>query len=1828
MPDITAITALIHPSRILRRAVPRASFGVAALALAAALACAILWNAASAPEASAHGSHPHSQTSSIESCAASPSSPNPGDTVTLSASVDKDLGREPNWESLFPLSLNLDEAVDGEADMYVVFKFYRNGREVGRLGSPEDIRRVDVVSNEAFRKRIEARAPHLPAGATTEVVCSLMRRFMSNGAATYREQDHTGATSKTQNAVIRVRAPAPADDHSDSLSRATRATVGSSVSGVIGTENDLDYFSFQARRGREYTIETRIASGSRVDTTIWLVSGNGSALASNDNGGAGRASKIVWTARSSATHYVLVSGGGTTGGYRLSLSSRVPSPPPAARVSTTGVPRSATVGRSFEFDVELRNGGGDGDHGGVSVSFPSLSGGSKSSNSYSSSRADVRAVSYTGGRSDVSLYKTGDSINRSNGARMSARHLLIESDDSTWRSSTRRVLTLRVTPKRAGEFRFMVRGWICADRYSNCSRSPTSGSSDQQGYRASVRTVNVTAAAAPAPADAHGDSRSRATRVTVGSSVSGVIGTADDMDFFSFQARRGGEYTIETRAASGSRVDTLIGLFSAADALLSYDDDSGSGRASKVVWTAPSSAVYYVLVMGDSDSTGGYRLSVSERARTPEPPAPAAAANGPIAFASERDGNWEIYAMNADGSGVVRLTNNSATDRYPSWSPDGRRIAFSSYRDGNWEIYAMNADGSGVVRLTNNSATDRYPSWSPDGRRIAFSSYRDGNDEIYAMNADGSGVTRLTNRPNNNDYYPRWSPAGGRIAFFSYHGSDNREIYAMNADGSGLSRLTNNSTHDLTPSWSPDGRRIAFISNRSGGWEIYAMNADGSGVVRLTNNSSGDWNTSWSPDGRRIAFESNRDGNWEVYAMNADGSNQTRLTRNSVNDWNASWGPSTARVGGGVPAPSTPADDHGDRRSSATRVTAGSSASGVLGTHNDVDYFSFRAERGREYTIEMTIASGSRVDAALTLYAANGSRLADAVGGGSGRASKIVWTAPSSGTYYVAAHSILGMTGGYRLSVSERARTPAPPADDHGDRRSSATRVTVGASAPGVIGTSSDLDVFSFRASRNLEYTIQTGIVSGSSVDTFITLYDANALRLVSDNDGGNGRASKIVWTAPSSATYYVGVEGRNGSTGGYWLSVTERAQAPAPVPNISRFSVPNAAPVGQSFDISFELRNDGGDGERGGLSVSFPSLTGGSKSSGGYSSSLADVRVVDYTSGTGNVSLYKSGDSINHANGSAMRARHLLIESDDASWRSNTRRVLTLRVTPKRAGDLPVRVRGWICADRYSSCSRAPTYGTDDQQGYDTAWASVLVVAPAPTDDHGDNRSSATRISAGSGASGVIGTANDVDVFSFRAERGTEYTIEMSRASGSNVDTRMALYAADGSRPATANARGRARPYNIVWTAPSSGNYYVEVGGRNGSTGDYRLSLSARARTPEPPTPQPSGDDHGDGISSATRISVGSTVSAAFETDNDEDYFSFQARSGREYTIETSVASGSGLNTRLVLLNADGGLVTYNDDGGVGNASKIVWTATSSGTYYVSVDHDSASATGYYRLSLTERAQAQPSGAGGRIAFGSRKDGDFEIYAMNADGSGLVQLTDNRRQDFDPSWSPDGRRIAFVSEVDGNREIFAMSADGSNQTRLTNSSANDHDPSWSPDGRRIAFTSERNGNQEIYAMNADGSGVVRLTNNSARDSQPSWSPDGRRIAFVSERDGNREIYAMNADGSNQTRLTNRSAADATPSWSPDGRRIAFASNRDGNWEIYAMSADGSNQTRLTNRSSSIDVAPSWSPDGRRIAFESEGGGSDEIYAMNADGSGVRRLTGNSVDVWGPSWVR
>jgi len=170
----------------------------------------------------------------------------------------------------------------------------------------------------------------------------------------------------------------------------------------------------------------------------------------------------------------------------------------------------------------------------------------------------------------------------------------------------------------------------------------------------------------------------------------------------------------------------------------------------------------------------------------------------------------------------------------------------------------------------------------------------------------------------------------------------------------------------------------------------------------------------------------------------------------------------------------------------------------------------------------------------------------------------------------------------------------------------------------------------------------------------------------------------------------------------------------------------------------------------------------------------------------------------------------------------------------------------------------------------------------------------------------------------------------------------------------------------------------------------------------------------------------------------------------------------------------------------------------------------------------------------------------------MFSDGSQQVQLTENASIDIECNWSADGSRIAFESERDGNREIYVMDAFGGGQTNLTRHPGRDSHPGWSPDGSSLVFHSTRDGNDEIYVMRSDGSEQVRLTNHAASDNSANWSPDGQRIVFASTRDGNSEIYAMNADGSGQTRLTDDPLDDVTPNWTPDASGIHYARGRAG----------------------------------------------------------------------------
>ena len=230
----------------------------------------------------------------------------------------------------------------------------------------------------------------------------------------------------------------------------------------------------------------------------------------------------------------------------------------------------------------------------------------------------------------------------------------------------------------------------------------------------------------------------------------------------------------------------------------------------------------------------------------------------------------------------------------------------------------------------------------------------------------------------------------------------------------------------------------------------------------------------------------------------------------------------------------------------------------------------------------------------------------------------------------------------------------------------------------------------------------------------------------------------------------------------------------------------------------------------------------------------------------------------------------------------------------------------------------------------------------------------------------------------------------------------------------------------------------------------------------------------------------------------------------------------------------------------------------------------------------MAENAQAQP-----------------DVFVINADGTNMLNLTQDGATYDRPAWSPDGTRIAFTSYRHNRNEIFVMNADGSNQQQLT-ATPDDNTPVWSPDSTRIAFVSWRSGTQQIFVMNADGTNQTNITNTAAgQNAEAAWSPDGSRIVFISTRNGQAEVFAMNPDGSGLARLTNTSNSNF-PAFSPDGQRIAFVTSVAGQTEVFSMNPDGSDKRNLSNYAAGPDDNFDWrprpnTPAGASVTFTSGG---------------------------------
>ncbi|MDE0681315.1 MAG: DPP IV N-terminal domain-containing protein, partial [Candidatus Poribacteria bacterium] len=279
-----------------------------------------------------------------------------------------------------------------------------------------------------------------------------------------------------------------------------------------------------------------------------------------------------------------------------------------------------------------------------------------------------------------------------------------------------------------------------------------------------------------------------------------------------------------------------------------------------------------------------------------------AAKSDRISFASNSEGNFDIYVMDTNGENLRLLTNHPADEKDLTWSPDGRFFAYTSNRDGDFKIYIMDTRTGEHRRFTNRDEREWTPAWSPDGKWIAFVS--DGDEEvllgewgkfkitsnIYKADINGAHLVQLTDKGTN--VGPAWSPDSQQIAFVSYHRGDERKgIYVMNADGRRLRRIDDKQVQVLDGiiqgecAWSPDGKQIAFsmVVPREDHMHLYVMDVDGKNFRQLTQgtpilgNKDGTRfpeirQPAWSPNGKWIAYVyENAPGNADIYVIDAMG---------------------------------------------------------------------------------------------------------------------------------------------------------------------------------------------------------------------------------------------------------------------------------------------------------------------------------------------------------------------------------------------------------------------------------------------------------------------------------------------------------------------------------------------------------------------------------------------------------------------------------------------------------------------------------------------------------------------------------------------------------------------------------------------------------------------------------------------------------------------------------------------------------------------------------------------------------------------------------------------
>ncbi|MDP7619705.1 MAG: hypothetical protein QF652_05625 [Dehalococcoidia bacterium] len=282
-----------------------------------------------------------------------------------------------------------------------------------------------------------------------------------------------------------------------------------------------------------------------------------------------------------------------------------------------------------------------------------------------------------------------------------------------------------------------------------------------------------------------------------------------------------------------------------------------------------------------------------------------------VTFQSDRDGNWEIYSVLIDGTGLTNLTNNPAADSYPALSLEGEVLAFIRSSESGNDIWTSDPDGANATNLTNGSATGEIHSiaWFPRASALLFTMSVDGvaegRSQMYKINTDGTGLAKLDADEALFYRNAQVSPVGGRIAASAGTSLDSLDVYLLETDGrllnilppagdfrtKALGDFRAEGVNEDEPDFDVTGRRLYYTTNVRGPLALFEVESDGrknAPLIELESNDRHPYKSS-ELEGFGLAFTSDRDGNDEIYVLNQTSNELTRLTNNPAQDMRPTW---------------------------------------------------------------------------------------------------------------------------------------------------------------------------------------------------------------------------------------------------------------------------------------------------------------------------------------------------------------------------------------------------------------------------------------------------------------------------------------------------------------------------------------------------------------------------------------------------------------------------------------------------------------------------------------------------------------------------------------------------------------------------------------------------------------------------------------------------------------------------------------------------------------------------------------------------------------------------